>query len=206
MVDHKTSLNLERVNLVVVIVVGIGTIIGTMALGIWKVGEWDHKLNDVMQENSKLKEDNSKIVEFISRQSQVSSQLPSTAPPLPTDFDYKISPTQVSANQLTGAWDLRFRSSGATGRIGVTYLGGDALEFHGELPQGGGGMPSLKLEGHGKVTGKTIQIEFFTRADSGEHWYGRGDFLIDSSTSLRGWYVDQVGRFDTIDVKRPTLN
>jgi hypothetical protein len=185
---------LDRLQVAIACLIGIGTI----GVALWRFTEWTHRVTEVVGktettslEIARLKDEVARLKEFVSRQSEVSHPIPLNA---------KVSTTTFTAEQLTGTWDLTFRGSGAKGRLGATSAGSNLIEFHGELPQGKN--PPLKLVGHGAFEGRHLHVSFDTRSEGGEHWYGRGEFSIDSLESLRGWYVDQYERFDTIDVKR----
>jgi hypothetical protein len=63
-------------------------------------------------------------------------------------------------------------------------------------------LPSLRLEGRAALTGRIVNVKFLTRSDDGRNWQGEGTFKIQGRDFLQGWYVDQNGEFDTIDIKR----
>ena len=200
---------LERVNLWVVLVIGLGTVGSATTIAIWKFSEWAHRLNDVVVQVARLTQEDTHIKEFIARQSLVSAATNPTSsiPPAVSKRDGQGPEEKkagrvaaVNAPRLAGAWELKF-GGGGIGRVGLTADSESQAEFHGEIPLGNN-IPPWKLEGHVTIIGNMAKIRFVTTGEKGEMWRGTGEFIIESPNLLRGWYVDQNGKFDTIDVRR----
>src|SRR5437773_7180460 len=184
---------MKRVGNIVAIIAGVVAILAA----IWGVSQWAFQLNGqvakINEEIAKLKQQDERTQAIIARVLLVSESRPDVRP--------SGVPIPISVKELAGAWDLKFRSTGALGRVVISALGDNGAEFFGELSQGDK-LPPLKVEGHGTLNGKMARINFLTKSDRGETWHGHGKFSIDSRNVIRGWYVDMNGKIDIIDLRR----
>jgi hypothetical protein len=195
-VKEKLQLQTERLKLMS-IAMPLLVLVGS---GVWSLGEWvyGHQRADARTEHEmqKLKEELQKMGDFIARQSSVTVQQAPQKHTCPTTVR-----TKISADQLSGNWQITFRSSGITGSVGIKAIRSDAVEFYGQFVPGKD-MAPLRFSGHATLKGNVATVQFFTRNEAGERWHGEGQFTIDSSNLLRGWYVDQNGAYDSIDLRR----
>jgi hypothetical protein len=205
---------LDRTHTTLAILVATGTILAGLAVSTWKLMVWVNRVNEISATQqklgevvTKLKEENDDLKQFIRRQSEVTlasaPQGGSTHPvggENPPQVSGKSSGYPSTVNDLIGSWELTF-SKGKRARVGLVARTDAIGEFHGEIPQTGG-LPSLRLEGRAALTGRIVNVKFLTRSDDGRNWQGEGTFKIQGRDFLQGWYVDQNGEFDTIDIKR----
>jgi len=196
----------EGAHLWVALVIGLGTILYALWVTTWKVADWAHRLNEVEKSNSRLKEENEQVKEVISRLLEVDfaanrgASFNSPKGNLEKSDNQANHQIPLSVNELAGTWELRFRK-GNRARVGLMAKSQWEGAFHGEIPQREGVSP-LKLEGSVKLVAGVIKALFMTMSDDGKTWHGEGIFKIESRDSLHGWYVDQDGIFDIIDVRR----
>src|ERR1700738_4808240 len=121
------KLGVERAATIATMIVALISITGS----IWKITEFMHKLNDVIADTNTIKQEVAKLKEFIGRQSQTEPQV--NVQKKASSRSDPSAPEKFMAKEFAGTWDLKFKGSGAPGRMGVEAIGPYATKFQGEI-------------------------------------------------------------------------